>query len=68
MRKDEQSHIRLPVYPSTHRLPQAPLTYRGMSLPFCFATVALLASTPPDAEDAIFDMAADDPVRGPEAL
>lgn len=43
-------------------------TYLGKSFPFCEATVADLASTPPDADLAILLMAADDPVRGPDAL
>ena len=43
-------------------------TYRGISLPICFTIVALLARTAPDSDDAIFAMAADDPVRGPDAL
>ena len=37
-------------------------------MPICFTIVALLARTAPDSDDAIFAMAADDPVRGPDAL
>jgi len=41
---------------------------RGCGLPVWLSTVADFARTPPDAEAAIFDMAAEDPVRGPDAL
>ena len=44
------------------------MSYLGKSFPFCEATVADLASTPPDADWAILLMAAEDPVRGPDAL
>ena len=40
----------------------------GISLPFWGATVALLARTAPAADAAIFAMAVEEPVRGPEAL